>query len=171
MNPDVDDYVAQSARWPEEISALRPILLACGLGEELKWAKPCYSHDGANIVILQEMKDFLAAMFFKGALLDDPEGLLRAQGPNSRSARRLEFTSVAGVEAARPAIEELVAQAVAAEEAGLAVGPAPEPELVEELRSRLDGDAALAAAVRGTHAGPQARVQHAHLGGQEGRHT
>ena len=36
-------------------------------------------------------------MFFKGALLNDSEGVLEAQGPNSRSARRIRFTSVEDV--------------------------------------------------------------------------
>lgn len=53
--PDVDAYIERSDRWPLEIAALRPILTGCGLEEEIKWAKPCYSHQGRNILILQEM--------------------------------------------------------------------------------------------------------------------
>ncbi|MBT8217182.1 MAG: DUF1801 domain-containing protein, partial [Acidimicrobiia bacterium] len=67
------------------MAALRPMLLGAGLTEEIKWGKPCYSHDGKNVVIVQEMSEFLALMFFKGALLADPEGVLEEQGPNSRS--------------------------------------------------------------------------------------
>ena len=89
MDPRVDDYIEQSTLWPDEMTALRPILLAAGLTEEIKWRKPCYSHDGKNIVIVQEMKGFLALMFFKGALLKDLKGILVDQGPNSRSARRV----------------------------------------------------------------------------------
>ena len=44
---------------------LRPILLSCGLTEDIKWGKPCYSHGGRNIAILQEMKEFLALLLFK----------------------------------------------------------------------------------------------------------
>lgn len=55
MNPSVDHYIDHSDRWPEEIAALRPILLECGLAEELKWRQPCYTHRGKNIVIVQEM--------------------------------------------------------------------------------------------------------------------
>ena len=146
MTSEVEHYIEDSDRWPSEMRALHPILTGAGLSEEIKWAKPCYTHDGRNIAIMQEMKDFLALMFFKGALLDDPSGLLRSQGPNSRSARRLEFTSTDAVEAAAPAIRALVAQAVAAEEAGLDAGPTPEDEPAPELQERLDSDAALAAA-------------------------
>ena len=142
MNHDVDAYVARSQRWPEEISALRPILVGAGLDEDVKWAKPCYSHDGRNIAIVQEMKDFLALMFFKGALLGDPDGVLEEQGPNSRSARRMQFTSVDDVTRRADTIVTYVREAIAVEEAGLDVGPAPEPDLAPELSERLDRDPA-----------------------------
>ena len=94
----VDDYIARSEQWPSEMAALRAILLDGGLSEEIKWRKPCYSSGRKNIAILQEMNDFLALMFFKGALLDDMAGVLEEQGPNSRSARRMTFRSVDDVE-------------------------------------------------------------------------
>jgi uncharacterized protein YdeI (YjbR/CyaY-like superfamily) len=142
-NPDVDAYVAQAERWPEEIAALRPILAGCGLVEEIKWRKPCYTHEGHNIVILQEMKDFLALMFFKGALLTDEHGVLEDQGPNSRSARRMCITSVDDVTRLSPIIADYVAAAIEVERSGQQVGPAPELVLVEELQARLDADPAL----------------------------
>ena len=144
--PDVDAYLAEADAWPDEIAALRPILTGAGLVEEIKWGKPCYSHDGKNIVILQEMKDYLAVMFFKGALLDDPEGVLRSQGPNSRSAKRMELASVEDIGRMKGVIAAYVAEAIDVEEAGLEVGPAPDPDLAEELQSRLDGDPGLKAA-------------------------
>ena len=146
MNPRVDAYIRRSDMWPEEIAGLRPILLGCGLTEQIKWRKPCYSHEGRNIVILQEMKAFLALMFFKGALLKDPAGVLEDQGPNSRSARRIRFTSVEDVGRLAGTVEAYVEEAIAVEKAGLKVGPAPEPVLAVELQSRLDRDPALKAA-------------------------
>lgn len=145
-NPDVDAYIARSETWPEEVAELREVLLTSGLTEEIKWGKPCYSHQGKNIAIVQEMKDFLALMFFKGALLEDPEGVLEQQGPNSRSARRMCFTSVDDVARAADTIRSYLAEAVRVEEAGLEVEPATELVLVEELRDRLDADPALQAA-------------------------
>lgn len=155
MNPDIDDYIARSDRWPAEIAALRPILSGCGLTEELKWHKPCYTHDGANIAILQEMKDFLALMFFKGALLEDPEGMLKDQGPNSRSARRIEFTSVSDVERLADTLRACVAEAIDVEEAGLEVEPAPDLVPVPELQDRLDTDAAFRVAFEALTPGRQ----------------
>ena len=77
------------------------MLLQSGLHEDFKWYKPCYTHDGSNVVIFQPFKEFCALLFFKGALLKDPDGALREQGENTRSALRLEFRSVADVRAAR----------------------------------------------------------------------
>ena len=146
MDPSVDSYIDNSQKWPDEMSALRPILLGAGLDEAIKWNKPCYSSGGSNIAIMQEMKDFLALMFFKGALLDDPQSLLEEQGPNSRSAKRLCFRSVAEVESAADAVRRFVGLALEVEDAGIEVAPAPDPELVDELVERLAGDPELAEA-------------------------
>lgn len=146
MNPKVDAYIERSQKWPALIEALRPVLLDAGLSEEIKWGKPCYSYAGKNIVIIQEMKDFLSLMFFKGALLSDPDRILEEQGPNSRSARRIRLTSPDDVDRLAGTIAAYVEEAMAVEEAGLEVGPAPEPAWVEELETRLDQDPAFRAA-------------------------
>lgn len=154
-NPLVDAYIGRSIRWPAEITRLRPILLDCGLTEELKWSKPCYSHAGRNIVIVQEMNDFLALMFFKGALLSDPAGVLEEQGPNSRSARRIRFTSGEQVAGLAGVIRALVHEAIEVEERGLRVAPAGSPVPVDELRHRLDADPTLKAAFESLTPGRQ----------------
>ncbi len=81
MNPKVDAFIRRSEKWPKVMFELRPILLSCGLTEDIKWGKPCYCRVVRNIVILQEMKEFPALMFFKGALLNDANGVLDEQGP------------------------------------------------------------------------------------------
>lgn len=137
------------------MTALRAILLSHGLAEEIKWAKPCYSHEGTNIAIMQEMIDFLALMFFKGALLNDVAGVLEDQGPNSRSARRIRFTSVDDVARLNDIVGAYVDEAIQVEESGLAVGPAPQLVLVEELEQRLDDDPALRSAFESLTPGRQ----------------
>jgi uncharacterized protein YdeI (YjbR/CyaY-like superfamily) len=154
-NPKVDAYIKRSKKWPAEMSELRPILIGCGLGEEIKWGKPCFNHEGRNIAIMQEMNDFLALMFFKGALLRDPAGILKSQGPNSRSALRVEFTSVADVKKLAKTLRAYVAEAIDAEDAGLSVGPAPAVVFAEELRERLADDAAFRAAFEALTPGRQ----------------
>lgn len=155
MDPKVDAYIARSAKWPDEMTELRPILLGCGLTESIKWGKPCFSDGHHNIAIMQEMKDFLSLMFFKGALIGDPAGLLRSQGPNSRSALRMEFTSSAEIAEQAPIIGDYVADAVRIARAGLDVGPAPELELAPELTERLAADPDLAAAFESLTPGRQ----------------
>ena len=163
MNPKVDAYIGRSEKWPDEMAALRPILLKSGLSEDIKWAKPCFSHDGANIVIMQEMKDFLALMFFKGALMNDPAGVLEEQGPNSRSALRMCFRSVADVKRLAKTVKDYVAEAIAADEAGLEVGPAPEVVFVAELQQRLEGDKKFRTAFEALTPGRQ-REYNLHIG-------
>jgi uncharacterized protein YdeI (YjbR/CyaY-like superfamily) len=122
------------------------VLLRAGLDEELKWRKPCYTHDGSNVVIFQPFKDLCALLFFKGALLEDPDGALKEQGENTRSALRLEFRSVADVTAAKSTIAALAQDAIRIEQAGLSVpkrdsaddGPYP-----DELYTLLAADPAL----------------------------
>jgi uncharacterized protein YdeI (YjbR/CyaY-like superfamily) len=145
-NSQVAEYIEGMRAWRAELEALRPILLRAGLQEELKWYKPCYSHGGSNVVIFQPFKQLCALLFFKGALLEDPDGALKEQGENTRSALRLEFRSVAQVMSATRTIEALVQDAIRVEEAGLSLpkraatddGPYP-----EELEMLLDADAAL----------------------------
>ncbi|MGB9357297.1 MAG: YdeI/OmpD-associated family protein [Acidimicrobiia bacterium] len=154
-SPEVDDYISRSLQWPHEMNAVRSILLGGGLTEVLKWGKPCYTHDGKNIVILQEMRDFLALMFFKGALLQDPAGVLEEQGPNSRSARRIRFTSVDDVARLSRVVKTYLREAIQVEADGLKIGPAPELVLVRELQVRLDGDPALKTAFEALTPGRQ----------------
>lgn len=161
-DPAVDRYLEGASRWPDELGAMRQVLLDCGLDESLKWNKPCYGHGGANIAILQEMKPFLALMFFKGALLDDPDGVLTEQGPNSRSARRITVTSVDDVTRLRGPVEALVERAIAVEAAGLAVPDAAPPDVAPEFAERLDADPALAAAFGALTPGRQ-REYHLHI--------
>jgi uncharacterized protein YdeI (YjbR/CyaY-like superfamily) len=151
----VDAYIERSERWSDVIASLRSVLLGSGLTEDFKWRKPCYTHEGKNIVIVQEMKDFLALMFFKGALIDDPNGFLVDQGPNSRSARRIELTSVDDVELLAEDIAANIERAIAVEAAGLEVGPPPELDLVDELRDRIETDPAFKAAFEGLTPGRQ----------------
>jgi uncharacterized protein YdeI (YjbR/CyaY-like superfamily) len=139
----VDEYAARLGRWRDEFAALRTVLLDTELTEAFKWHKPCYTHAGKNIVIFQPMNDVCALMFFKGALLHDPQALLREQGEHSRSSLRLEFCSVADVTSMESALRDLVAEAIRVEQAGLRVeDPAPPThrDYPNELLALMDAD-------------------------------
>jgi uncharacterized protein YdeI (YjbR/CyaY-like superfamily) len=141
----VDEYAARLETWRKEFAALRTILLDTELTEELKWRKPCYTHAGENIVIFQPFNDLCALLFFKGALLNDPDALLREQGKNTRSALRLEFRSAADVTSMKSALRDLVADAIRVQEAGLRVEK-PEPptprDYPDELVALMEADPA-----------------------------
>src|SRR6266496_4582816 len=92
MNPKVDQYLRRAKKWQKEMEQLRRISLGCGLTEELKWGKPCYTFQNSNIVIIQGFKEFCALLFCKGALLTDPNGTLKKFG--WQAARRIPFTDV-----------------------------------------------------------------------------
>jgi uncharacterized protein YdeI (YjbR/CyaY-like superfamily) len=141
----VDKYAARLERWRDEFAALRLVLLETELTEAFKWRKPCYTHAGKNIVIFQPFNALCALMFFKGALLNDPQALLREQGENSRSSLRLEFRSVADVARTRSAVRDLVADAIGVERAGLSVDkPAPPThrDYPDELMELMEADPA-----------------------------
>lgn len=144
---DVDAYIADSERWPDEITAIRPILLSCGLEETIKWGKPCYCvDDDQNIALLQEFSDHLALMFFQGVLLDDPDQVLHAQGPNTHGPKRMRFTSTGDVDALADATRKLVEDAIHHARAGTELPPRPDEALAEELQERLAADDELAEA-------------------------
>lgn len=137
QNPKVDEFLGRAKSWRGEMQKIRSIMLECGLDEELKWGKPCFSFEGKNIAILQPFKAHCSLMFFKGALLEDTHGLLRSQGENTQSALRLEFTSEAQVKKA--VLKSYVKQAIAVEKAGLTVDfkAKRELEFPEELTKML----------------------------------
>ena len=137
-NPKVDAYVAQAEKWREETKELRAIALGCGLTEELKWGKPCYTLGEANVVIIQGFKEYCALMFCKGALLRDRRGLLKKPGESSQAARQIRFSSVPELRKLKPAIRAYVKEAMAAQRAGREVVFKQTPEPVPpELQAKL----------------------------------
>ena len=73
---------------------LRSIILNCQLTEELKWAKPVYTFQKKNVVIIIALKEHCALAFCKGALLKDAKGFLTKIGQNSQAGRWIKFSSV-----------------------------------------------------------------------------
>lgn len=145
-NPKVDAFVSHAKTWQAEIAKLRSILLECGLDEELKWGKPCFSFEGKNIAIIQPFKAHCSLMFFKGALLEDTHGLLRSQGDNTQSALRLELTDEAGIK--KTVLKSYVKQAIEVEQSGKKVDfkAKRELELPQELTAILAKNRKLAKA-------------------------
>jgi uncharacterized protein YdeI (YjbR/CyaY-like superfamily) len=140
MNPKVDAFINRAKKWPEEMTQLRKIVLGCDLTEELKWGKPCYTVDGANIVLIVPFKNCCSLLFCKGALLKDPAKILIKPGENTQAARQIRFTSVREITRLEADLKRYIRAAIAAEKAGLEVSykkPA-EFDIPEELQRKLD---------------------------------
>jgi uncharacterized protein YdeI (YjbR/CyaY-like superfamily) len=157
MNPAVDFYFTKTKKWQEELQALRPIVLTCGLNEELKWGVPCYTFEKNKIVLIHVFKDYCAVLFFKGALLKDAKGILIQQTENVQSARQLRFTDVRAIVALKTTIKAYIKEAIAVEKAGLKVIKKETAEFAmpEEFQAKLDASPALKTAFEALTPGRQ----------------
>lgn len=121
MNPKVDFYFEKDNKWQKEVKQLREIALDCGLTEELKWGCPCYTFNESNIVLIHEFKEYCAFLFFKGALLNDPNGILVQQTENVQSARQIRFTNLREITKMQATLKAYIYEAIEVEKAGLKV--------------------------------------------------
>ncbi|WP_420579644.1 YdeI/OmpD-associated family protein [Reichenbachiella sp.] len=135
MNTDVDNYFVNGCGrcadyatpnckvhlWTKGLSELRRIVLSCGLNEEAKWGMPCYTFQNKNVIMISAFKANASLSFFKGALLQDAEGLLQKPGENSQSARLFKFTTAQEVLNAESTLRAYIFEAIELERAGLAV--------------------------------------------------
>lgn len=148
MNPKVDAYISREKKWQEELKELRAIVLDCHLTEELKWGVPCYTDQGSNVVLIHTFKEYCAILFFKGALLNDPKGVLVQQTENTQAARQIRFTNVDQVTKQKATVKAYIRQAIEVEKAGLHVDfkKTAEFAVTEEFQSKMDDTPGLKAA-------------------------
>jgi len=149
MNPLVSKVLAKAKHWREETAALRALCLGGGLTEELKWGQACYTlGDDRNVVLIHGFKDYVALLFMKGVLMQDPKGLLVQQTKNVQAARQIRFTSLAEITKLTPALKAYLKDAIALEKSGAKVvmKTAAQFDLVEEFQHSLDDDPKLAEA-------------------------
>ncbi len=140
--------VPYAEKWQKETDALRQIALGCGLTEETKWGKPCFTFLTKNVAIVIPLKESCAFSFFKGALLEDPKRILDRIGEHTQAGRWIKFTSVREVTAVRSALKAYLHEAVELEKSGKKVQrkkPSEHP-IPEELQKKLDDDAGLRSA-------------------------
>ena len=140
MNPKVDWYFDKNERWQKEIKKMRTIALDCDLVEELKWGCPCYTFEKNNIVLIHVFKEYCAFLFFKGALLKDPKGILIQQTENVQSARQIRFTNIREIVKLEKTIKTYIYEAAKVEAAGLKVDfkKTSDFKVPEEFQKKLD---------------------------------
>ena len=158
-NPQVDAFLADKdeAKWKDAFTKLRKIALGCPVTEEFKWGKPCYTINGSNVVLMHGFKEYCALLFAKGALLNDPEGILVQQTQNVQAARQIRFTSAKEVTARASAIQAYILEAIALEKAGAKVEYKQTEDfaIAPEFAARLRGTPSLKAAFEALTPGRQ----------------
>jgi uncharacterized protein YdeI (YjbR/CyaY-like superfamily) len=144
----VDAFLARTKNWREEFEALRAIMLASDLTEDLKWGQPCYTLDGHNVVLIHGFKEYCALLFFKGALMKDPKNILVRQTENVQAARQIRFTATAEITRLEEALNAYIKDAIALEKsrAKVALKKTAEFSFPEELEQKMDEVPALRSA-------------------------
>jgi len=118
MNSKVSIFISESIQWRAEMEALRSILLDCGLDEEVKWSKPCYTLAGKNIAVIQPFKNYCALLFMKGYLLEDKDNILVKTGENTRVGRQARFTEVQDIYDSVNKLTSIIREAIEFEKSG-----------------------------------------------------
>lgn len=139
-NPKVDACIDRLEKWRDEIGKLRAIALGCELTEELKWGWPCYTVQGKNVVLIHGFKDYCALLFFKGALMKDPKGILIQQTENVQAARQIRFGSVREIISLKASLAAYIDEAVALEKTGreMSFKTTAEFKMPDELKDKFD---------------------------------
>jgi len=138
-NAKVDGFLRTVKKWQQEIKKLRAIALSRQLTEELKWGWPCYTLGKRNIVLIHGFKEYCALLFFKGALLKDPDKILIQQTENVQSARQIRFTNVREIARLEPSLKAYIREAAEVEKTGLKVKlkKTADFKIPEELQKRF----------------------------------
>jgi hypothetical protein len=108
----IANYIAEMSDWRGEMLArLRKLVhkAAPDLREEWKWDTPVWSQKG-NVLAISAFKDHVKLNFFKGAFLDDPDGLFNA-GLDAKATRAINLNE--GDKIDESALKELIRAAVA----------------------------------------------------------
>jgi len=144
-NPKVDFFFNKADKWQGAYKKLRAIVLGCGLTEELRWGKPCYTFEGSNIVLMHGFKEYCALLFVKGALLKDPKGILIQQTENVQAARQIRFTTVREIVHMERVLKAYIKEAIEVEKAGVEVKykKTSDFKIPAEFQTKLDGMPAL----------------------------
>ena len=140
MNPKVDFYFVKAIKWQDELEKLRMIVLDCQLAEELKWGVPCYMFQKSYILLIHVFKKYCAVLFFKGALLNDTNGILIQQKENVQAGRQVRFTCVREIVELGPILKAYIYEAIEVEKAGLKVNFKKNTELIfpDEFQKKSD---------------------------------
>ncbi len=107
-NPDVDKLLNKKKHpLDAEIRKVREIILSVDeeIDESVKWSSPTFMYKCNIASFFMNAKKFVSLMFHKGAMINDPYGLLEGDGKETRVAR---FQSMEDIEQKRSALEGVI---------------------------------------------------------------
>jgi hypothetical protein len=117
-NPDVDAWFDRYDNPQRElVQAVRDAVLDADarVTETIKWQAPTFVYKGNIASFYPKTKTHASLMFHRGAVLDDPDGLLEGEGDVSRVAR---FLNVDDLERKRDSLQRLIRQWIELQDAG-----------------------------------------------------
>jgi hypothetical protein len=107
----ITDFIAGLPDWRgKQLTKLRKLIqdAAPELAEDWKWGTPVWAHKG-NVVAIGAFNDHVKLNFFKGASLEDPNGLFNA-GLDAKATRAIDLYE--GDKLNEPALKKLIRAAV-----------------------------------------------------------
>jgi len=136
-----------ASKWQKETDELRKIALGCGLIEECKWGKPCFTFSKKNVAIIIPLKQSCALTFFQGALLKDAEQVLKKAGEHTQAGRWIKFASADEILGLKSCLQSYLYEAIELEKSGRKVELRKPSDFTipEELQTLLNSDRALKA--------------------------
>lgn len=117
-NPDVDDWFDRYDNPQRElVQGVRDAVLDADarVTEAIKWQAPTFVYKGNIASFYPKTKTHASLMFHRGAVLDDPDGLLEGEGDVSRVAR---FLDADDLERKRDSLQRLIRQWIELQDAG-----------------------------------------------------
>ena len=147
INADVEAFLKKDSQWKDEFNYLRETIV--------------------NFDDLEEhgFKEYVAVMFFKGALIEDSYNTLIQQTKNVQSARQLRFEKLEDIQSRKEEIIDYVKQAIDIEKAGKEVKlkKTEDYEVPDELQQQFDKMPELKEAFKQLTPGRQRQYLH-HIG-------
>ncbi|MEQ9424610.1 MAG: DUF1801 domain-containing protein [Cyclobacteriaceae bacterium] len=107
-NSIVDDYLNEKNHpLNDEIQRVREIILSTdpAVEETIKWQSPTFMYKGNIASYFMNSKKHVSLMFHKGAMINDPSGLLQGDGKEARTAK---FASLEEIESCKSNLQAVV---------------------------------------------------------------
>ncbi len=91
----------------DEIFAVRDIILSVSdkITETIKWSAPTFEYQGSITTFNMRAKKFVNLTFHKGALINDPKGVLEG---DAKQARVMRFTDMSEINAKKEGLKAVI---------------------------------------------------------------